>query len=59
MTSKHKEYKGSSYNVLVKWKDGSETYKPVDIIMKDFPRTLAQYADDNRFLDTPGWKKLK
>jgi hypothetical protein len=26
MTSKHKDYKGSSYNVLVKWEDGSETY---------------------------------
>jgi hypothetical protein len=59
MTSRHKEYKGSSYNVLVKWDDGCETYEPLDIIMKDDPIMLAQYGEDNRLLDTPGWKKLK
>jgi hypothetical protein len=27
--------------------------------MKDDPITVAQYAEDNGLLDTPGWKKLK
>jgi hypothetical protein len=59
MTSKHKDYKGPSFNVLVKWEDGSESYEPLDIIRKDDPITVAQYAEDYGLLDTPGWKKLK
>jgi hypothetical protein len=59
MTSKYKDNKGSSYNVLVKCKDDSETYEGLDIIMKDDPVMLAQYAEDNGLLDTPGWKNLK
>jgi hypothetical protein len=54
MTSKHKDYKGCSKNVLIKWEDGSETYEPLDIIMKDDPIALAQYAEDNGLLDSPG-----
>jgi hypothetical protein len=41
MTSKHKDYKGSSFNVLVKWEVGEETCEPLDIIMKDDPITVA------------------
>jgi hypothetical protein len=59
MSSKHKDYKGTLYNVLVKWEDGYETYEPLDIIMKDDPITVAQYAEDHGLLDTAGWKKLK
>jgi hypothetical protein len=59
MIGKNKDYKRSSYNVLVKWEDGSGTYEPLDIIMKDDPITLALYGEYNRLLDTPGWKKLK
>jgi hypothetical protein len=59
MTNKHKDYKGSSYNVFVKWGDGSETCGPLDSVMKDDPTVLAQYAEDNGFLDTPEWKNLK
>jgi hypothetical protein len=51
--------KGSSFNVLVKWEDGSETYEPLDIIMKDDPITMAQYAEDRGSIDTSGWKKVK
>jgi hypothetical protein len=58
-SSKHKDYKRSSFNVLVKWEDGSETYEPPDRIMKDDPITVAHYAEDHGLLDTPGWKKLK
>jgi hypothetical protein len=59
MKWKHKDYKGYSFNVLVKWEDGSETYEPLDIIMKDDPITVAQYVEDHGLLDTTGWKKLK
>jgi Reverse transcriptase (RNA-dependent DNA polymerase) len=55
----HPDYKGSSYNVLVHWEDGSETYEPLDTMIKDDPVCLAQYAKDNNLLDTQGWKNLK
>jgi hypothetical protein len=58
MTSKHKDYNEPSCNVLVKWEDVYETYEPLDIIIKDDPITLAQYAEDNGLLDRPGWKGL-
>ena len=53
-----KHYKGSMYNVLVQWEDGSETYEPLAIIMKDDPVTCARYAMENDLLETSGWKVL-
>ena len=46
---KHKDpkYKGSMYNVLVRWEDNSETYDPI---------TLANYARKHNLLEMPGWK---
>jgi hypothetical protein len=55
----HPDYKGSSYNVLVQWEDGSETYEPLNIMIKDDPVCLAAYAEENDLLETPGWKQLK
>ena len=55
----HPKYKGSVYNVLVQWEDGSETYEPLALIKKDDPVTCATYAKDNNLLDLPGWKSLK
>ena len=55
----HQDYKVSSYNVLVHWEDGSETYEPLDIMAKDDPVTLAKYALDNDLLELPGWKRLR
>jgi hypothetical protein len=52
----HKDHKGSSYNVLVKWEDGSQTYEALDAMAADDPITLAIYARENNLLDTPGWK---
>jgi len=52
-------YKGSSYNVLVEWEDGSTTYEPLATIAADDPVTVALYAKDKGLLDTPGWKRLK
>ena len=59
LTSKSPAYKGSRYNVLVVWEDGSQTYEPLDVVAKDDPVTCAIYARDNDLLDLPGWKRLK
>ena len=52
-------YKGSSYNVLLQWEDGSKTWEPLNLIAKDDPVTLAKYAKENNLLETPGWKFLR
>ena len=54
-----KDYKGSSYNVLVEWESGEVTYEPLDLIAKDDPVTCAEYAKRNDLLNTPGWKRFK
>ena len=54
-----RRYKGSTYNVLVEWEDGSTTYEPLSIVIKDDPITLAKYGLDNDLLDRDGWKRLK
>ena len=59
LTSSSSHYKGSSYNVLVQWEDGTKTWEPLNIIAKDDPVTLAQYAKDHDLLDKPGWKFLR
>ena len=59
LNPKHPKYKGSSYNVLVLWEDGSESYEPLSIIRKDDPITCAKYAKEHGLLDTEGWKQLK
>ena len=51
-------YKGSSYNVLVNWDDGTQTWEPLNIIGKQDPVTLAQNDHDNGLLNQPGWKFL-
>ena len=57
--STHKDYKGSAYNVLVEWDNGTQTYEPLDIMIKDDPITLAIYAQDNDLLQTPSWKRCR
>ena len=59
LTPKDPNYKGCTYNVLVQWEDGSETYEPLTIIKKDDPVTCAKYAKENGLLDKTGWKSLK
>jgi hypothetical protein len=53
------DYKGSSYNVLVHWEDGSKTWEPLNMIAKDDGFTVAKYAAENDLIDTPGWKFLR
>jgi hypothetical protein len=59
LNHRHPEYKGSKYNVLVQWEDGTETYEALDQVRKDDPVTVAKYAVDNNLLDTDGWKSLR
>ena len=53
------EYKGSKYNVQIKWSDGSTTMEPLATIIQDDPVECAKYAAEHGLLDTAGWKKLK
>jgi hypothetical protein len=59
LSPKHPNYKGSKYNVLVQWEDGSSQYEPLDIIGKDDPVSCAKYAKENNLLDEPGWKRFR
>jgi hypothetical protein len=52
-------YKGSLYNVLVRWSDGSSTFEPLSIIAADDPVTCARYAQRAGLLDMPGWKRFQ
>lgn len=39
------DYNGSAYNLLVlEWDNGTHTYEPLDVMIKDDPITLAIYA---------------
>jgi hypothetical protein len=49
----------SLYNVLLLWEDGSETYEPLEMIIKDHPVTFDSYAIKHDLLGCPLWKKLK
>jgi len=59
LTPGHKDYKGSSFNVLVEWENGEVSYEPLNAIAADDPVSCAIYARDNDLLDTPGWKRFK
>jgi hypothetical protein len=58
ITSNNPDYKGSSYNLLVEWEDGSETLEPLDSVLKDDLISVANYAHENNLLNTPRWKRL-
>jgi hypothetical protein len=55
----NKYYKGFRFNVLVNWKTGGSTYKPLDVMHATNPITCAAYAKQQGLLDTPGWKHFK
>ena len=52
-------YKGSRWNALVKWEDGSSTWEPLHILAKDMPDVCAEYAIENQLLDEDGWKQFR
>jgi hypothetical protein len=54
-----KDWIGSLYNVLLLWEDGSDTYEPLEMIIKDDLVTLASYALNHDLFGRPGWKKVR
>jgi hypothetical protein len=55
----HHSWRGSSYNVMVEWEDGSVTTEPLTIIAADDPVSCAIYAKEKGLLDHEGWKRFK
>ncbi len=53
-----KNYKGSSYNVQIKWESREISWEPLNILAADDPVTCAQYALENGLLDLPGWVRF-
>ena len=53
------KYKGSKYNLHIEWTDGSTTWEPMGIIIKDDPIECARYGYKHKLLNKPGWKQLK
>ena len=49
-TSSDPEYNGGSYNLLIEWDPGEQTWEPY---------ICAVYAKEHNLLNTPGWKLLK
>ena len=58
LSQNHPNYKGSKYNVQVRWENEEITSEPLKVIAADDPVTLAQYALDNDILDTDGWRRF-
>ena len=58
-TSSDPEYNGSSYNLLIEWETGEQTWEPQSNIIASDPYTCAVYAKERNLLTTPRWKLLK
>ena len=58
-TSSDPEYNESSYNLLIEWETGEQTWEPLSNIIASDPYTCAVYAKEHNLLNTPGWKLLK
>jgi hypothetical protein len=59
LISNSPSYKGSRFNVLVAWEDGSQTYKPLKTMAADNPAVCAVYAERANLLNTEGWKQFR
>jgi hypothetical protein len=55
----HPNYKGSLYNVLIKWENGEVTSEPLTIIAADDPVSCAIYGKKAGLLEHDGWKRFK
>jgi hypothetical protein len=53
------DYKGSRWNVMMKWSTGEITTEPLSIIAADDPVTCALYAREKGLLDVDGWKRFR
>ena len=55
----HPNYKGSKYNIQVRWENEEITSESLKVIAADDPVTLKQYALDNNILDNDGWRRFR
>ena len=53
------DWKGSKYNVQIKWETGEITFEPLSIIAADDPVTCAAYAKENDLLALEGWCRFR
>ena len=58
-TSSDPEYNGSSYNLLIEWEPGEQTWEPLSNLIASDPYTSVVYAKEHNLLNTPGWNKSK
>lgn len=49
-------YKGLSFNILIKWENGERSWEPLDPIAKTNPVSCSIYGKQNNLLSLPGWK---
>jgi hypothetical protein len=54
LTLKDHDWKGSKYNVMIKWENGEITSEPLGIIAADDPVSCAIYACDHNLLESDG-----
>jgi hypothetical protein len=59
LSSKSTNWKGSKWNVLVRWDDGSETWEPLNMMIAEDPVTCASYAKHNNLVELSGWNSLR
>jgi hypothetical protein len=59
MNQYDKQYRGSSYNLFVKWTNGEETWEPLAMMIKYDALSVAVYGQQHGLLDNDGWKRLK
>jgi hypothetical protein len=58
-TVKNPDYKGSSWNALIKWDVTEPTWEPLNLIAKCDPVSVTLYGETNGLLGKKGWKYLK
>ena len=59
LSQNDKNYKGSRYNLTIRWENDEVTSEPLVQFAKDDPVSCAQYALDNDLLSTEGWKRFR
>ena len=55
----HSNYMGSKYNLIVEWEDSLVSPTSLSAMKETNKAECAEYAKEQNFLLTPGWKDLK
>ena len=58
LKASHPDYKGSRWNVLIKWENGEQSWEPLGIIARSDPVSCAIYGKTNKLLEQTGWKQF-